>query len=216
MEQVHIIYFFDPLCLTCFSFRNVLSALMVKYRDYHFDILAGGMVTGNRTGPLSQKSDYLLKKVEAIENTTDTRFGDAYKALVAEGTVISNSEPPSIAFNVFKSFRPDLRFHLAYSLQDLHFGLGMDPNLMKSYFNICEEFGINKFGFMDRFQDPAYKQLTWTLFKHAEAWGIKHFPTLMAESDERRLVIQQGYDSLEVLERAFLQTLENLGNEPGK
>ena len=129
---------------------------MEKYPGFLFDIQAGGMVTGNRVGPLSQKSDYLLRKVQAIENTTGTVFGEPYKSAVREGKMISNSEPPSIAFNVFKSFRPDLRFRFAHSIQDLHFRLGKDPNQMKSYFDICEEYGVNKFGFMDRFQDPSY------------------------------------------------------------
>jgi putative protein-disulfide isomerase len=207
VEGVQIIYFFDPLCLTCYSFRNVLTALMEKYPDYHFDILAGGMVTGNRVGPLSQKSDYLLKKVQAIENTTGVRFGKAYRAAVKHGKIISDSEPPSIAFNVFKSFRPDLRFQLAHSIQDRHFRLGKDPNQMKNYFDICDEYGVNKFGFMDRFQDPAYQKLTRSIFEQTEAWGVRHFPTLVAEKDAGHLVIHQGYDPVEIVEKSFLRVL---------
>jgi putative protein-disulfide isomerase len=188
---------------------------MEKYSDYPFDILAGGMVTGNRKGPLSQKSDYLLKKVQAIENTTGIRFGEAYKAAVKEGKIISDSEPPSIAFNVFKSFRPDLKFQLAHSIQDLHFRLGKDPNQMKNYFSVCEEFGVNKFGFMDRFQDPAYQQLTLSIFEQTEAWGIRHFPTLVAKNDAGQLVIHQGYDPVEVVEQSFLRVLGEAGIHPG-
>jgi len=161
------------------------------------------MVTGNRVGPLSQKSDYLLKKIKAIENTTGIQFGAAYRELLKEGAVISNSEPPSIAFNVFKSFRPDLRFQLAHSIQNLHFQMGKDLNQMKCYFDVCEQFGINKFGFMDRYQDPAYQQLTVSIFEQVKEWGIQHFPVLMLEKSEGRVRIQEGYSTFEDLDRSF-------------
>jgi putative protein-disulfide isomerase len=181
---------------------------MEKYEtEYYFDILSGGMVTGNRVGPLSQKSEYLKKKIAAIENTTGINFGDAYKKILEEGSVISNSEPPSIAFNVFKSFRPDLRFQLAHSIQDLHFQRGKDLNQLKTYFDICEEFEINKFGFMDRFQDPAFLQLTHSLFDQVKEWGAKHFPALMLERPNSREVIQVGYSSFEDLEKSFLKVV---------
>ena len=184
---------------------------MEKYSDLYFEILSGGMVTGNRVGPLSQKSDYLLKKVEAIENTTNARFGEAYKEAVKEGSIISDSEPPSIAFNVFKSFRPDLRFSLAHRVQDLLFRQGKDPNLMKSYFDICDEFGINKYGFMERFSDPVYRDLTRGIFRKAEEWGIRNFPTLMLERDGGPVVIQSGYDVLEIVDKAFLKVVGTTG-----
>jgi putative protein-disulfide isomerase len=189
---------------------------MEKYPGFLFDIQAGGMVTGNRVAPLSQKSDYLLRKVQAIENTTGTVFGEAYKAVVKEGKMISDSEPPSIAFNVFKSFRPDLRFRFAHSIQDLHFRQGKDPNQMKSYFDICEEFGVNKFGFMDRFQDPAYKQLTRDVFDQTEARGIRNFPSLVAEHEGRQYMIQQGYDAIETVEQSFLRVMKEAGIHPAR
>lgn len=182
--------------------------------DFYFDILAGGMVTGKRVGPLSLKSDYLLKKIQAIENTTEVRFGDPYKEVLREGSMISDSMPPSIAFNVLKSFRPDLRFQLARSIQQLHLLEGKDLNQMKSYFGICEQFEINKFGFMDRFQDPAYHRLTQTIFQQAKEWGVKHFPTVMAEKTSRRILIQEGYAKSDALEQSFLKVLHQEGMYP--
>ncbi len=205
MEPHKVIYFFDPLCITCFSFEPVLSKLVKKFSsDFYFDILSGGMVTGERVGPLSQKADYLKKKVAAVENTTGIKFGDAYIKVLEEGVIISDSEPPSLAFNVFKSFRPDLRFQLAHSIQRLHYRDGKDLNLMKTYFDICELFEINKFGFMDRYQDPAYKQLTLSTFQQVKERGIVHFPTLMYEKDDQFKLIAEGFEPYDKLESAFL------------
>jgi putative protein-disulfide isomerase len=217
VEEPKVIYFFDPLCVTCFSFTPVISELVEKYRGgFYFDILAGGMVTGNRVGPLSQKSDYLLKKIQAIENTTSVKFGDPFKKILKEGTVISDSDPPSIAYNVFKSFRPDLRFQIARGIQQLHFLEGKDLNLMKTYFTICELHEINKFGFMDRFQDTAYHKLTRTLFQQAVNWGVKNFPSLIIEINDQRTLIHEGYASFEKLEITFLKVVQSLGVYPDK
>ena len=211
MERHKVIYFFDPLCITCYSFETVISRLVKKFSsDFYFDILSGGMVTGNRVGPLSQKTDYLKKKIAAIENTTGVKFGDAYKNVLEEGTMVSDSEPPSIAFNVFKSFRPDLRFQLAHGIQNLHFWGGKDLNLMKTYFDICDLFEINKFGFMDRFQDPAYKQLTLSTFQQVKDWGIIHFPTISYEKEGQLKLITEGYEPYEKLEKAFLSAIDNI------
>lgn len=190
---------------------------MDKYQEgFYFDILASGMVTGNRVGPLSQKSDYLRKKIKALENTTGVLFGDPFKKVLKEGKIISDSLPPSIAFNVFKSFRPDLRFQIAHSIQQLHFRDGKDLNLMKTYFTICEQYEVNKFGFMDRFQDPAYHQLTQTFFQQVEQWGVKHYPTLMIEEDGQMTLVQEGYSPLEELEVNFLRVVQSHGIHPEK
>ncbi len=195
MKKPRIIYFFDPLCITCYSFAPVIRKIIDNYgKSIDLDLITGGMVTGNRVGPVAQKAEYLKKKIAALENTTETRFGDDYKKLIDKGAFISDSTPPSIAWVVFRSFRPDLRFEIAHDIQEAHYRDGKDLNGLRTYFDICEKHGINKHGFMERFQDPAFKKITLDLFKYARDEKVEQFPSLRLESPEGLKPVLRGYE----------------------
>jgi putative protein-disulfide isomerase len=169
------------------------------------------MVTGNRVGPVSQKADYLKKKIAAIENTTEARFGDKFKKLLDRGEYISDSLPPSIAWNVLVSFRHDIRFELAHAIQDAHYRDGWDLNNIRPYFLICETFGINKRGFMNKYQDPAYKSLTISEFKKTKKLGVENFPALMLRADDRMVLISKGYVKPDEFEKKLQEAGKSLG-----
>ncbi len=168
------------------------------------------MVTGNRVVPVSQKAGYLRKKAEAIENSHGVEFGQAFRDLLEEGNFISDSTPPSIAFNVFKSIRPEQQFELARAIQKAHYIEGKDLNNIKVYLRIAEAFPINKRAFLDRYHDPVYRKITEDSFRLTEDLGVDHFPTMMLESAEEKRVFSKGYKSLKELEASFEEIAQSV------
>lgn len=159
------------------------------------------MVTGSRIGPVSQKAQYLKKRIPDVERLTGIRFGEKFHSILNDGSYISNSEPPSIAFNVFKSIRPTQILDLGHAIQKAHYVDGEDLNRMSPYFKICEVFGINKRAFMDRYNDPLFKEQTLYFFGLAKSLGIENFPAIMLEKAGKMNLIQKGYTKYIVLEK---------------
>ena len=209
MNKQKIIYAFDPLCGWCFGFHSIINTLREEFKEYFdFDIKSGGLVIGNRICKISEKAKYLKKSMPSVERISGVKFGDKFIQLLDEGNYISSSIPPSIAFNVLKSFRPDLAFDIAHAIQKTHYIDGMDLNNIRPYFKVAEQFGINKFGFMERYEDPIYERFTLEDFDLVKGWGAHHYPAILFEKDMGVEMVSEGFVNYETLKADFLDILE--------
>lgn len=204
MNKQKIIYAFDPLCGWCLGFHKVINKLKEEFKDQlDFEIKSGGMVIGNRICKISEKAKYLKKSIPDVERITGVKFGKEFLELLDKGEYISNSIPPSIAFNVFKSFRPDIAFEIGHAIQVTHYIDGMDLNNIRAYFKVAEKFRINKFGFMERYEDPMYERFTHEEFDLVRSWGAEHYPAILVEKDKEVEMVSEGYVKYETLKEDF-------------
>ena len=201
MANREIIYIWDPLCGWCYSFSPVISKLANEFSGkISFEVVSGGLAIGERVGPVSQKAVYIKKRLPDVERISGMKFGEKYLQLLDKGTSISDSLPPSIAFNVFKSFQPGNMLKFAASIQLAYFSEGKDLNNIKTYLEIAEKFEVNKHGFMERYEDPFYKDLTEEIFRLTRTWGMEKYPSLVEKKENGISVIQKGYAKYEELE----------------
>ena len=173
-----------------------------------FEIKSGGLVIGNRICKISEKAKYLKKSLPDVERISGISFGEKFHKLLDDGKYISNSIPPSIAFNVFKSFRADLAFDIAHAIQKTHYIDGMDLNNIRPYFKVCEQFGVNKFGFMERYEDPMYERFTHEDFDLVKGWGAKNYPAVLLAKDKEIEMVSEGYVNYDALKEDFEDILK--------
>lgn len=204
MNKQKIIYAFDPLCGWCLGFHPIISRLKDEFNDkLDFEIKSGGLIIGNRICKISEKAKYLKKSMPDVERITGVKFGEKFIELLDKGEYISNSIPPSIAFNVFKSFRPDLAFDIAHSIQRLHYMDGMDLNNIRPYLAVAEKFGIHKFGFMERYEDPMYARFTEEEFDLVKSWGATHYPAILVENNKEVEMVSEGFVNYDTIKEDF-------------
>jgi putative protein-disulfide isomerase len=211
VNKQKIIYAFDPLCGWCFGFHFIINRLKDEFEDrLDFEIKSGGLIIGKRICKISEKAKYLKKSMPDVERITGVEFGEKFIQLLDEGEYISNSIPPSIAFNVFKSFRPDIAFEIAHTIQRTHYIDGMDLNNIRPYFKVAEKFGINKFGFMERYEDPMYERFTHEEFDLVKGWGAEHYPSILLEREGEVEMVAEGYVSYETLKADFIDIINDI------
>jgi putative protein-disulfide isomerase len=202
MPNQKIIYVWDPLCGWCFGFSAIIHRLRKEFeKQAGFEIISGGLATGDRVGPVSQKAAFIKKRLPDVERISGVKFGEKYIRLLDEGTTISDSLPPSIAFNVLKSFRNDLAFDIASAMQSALFTEGKNMNNIKVYLEIAERFEINKHAVMERYEDPVYRKLTEADFALTKGWGVEKYPSIILQNESGIKIIQKGYESYEVLNK---------------
>jgi putative protein-disulfide isomerase len=202
-------YISDALCGWCFAMGPQVEKLHQSYGDkLNFEVLSGGMMTGDRVGPISQMADYIKQALPRLTEITGVSMGEAYvQGILGEGTYVSNSEPPSVALAIFKEAKPEDQVKYAKAIQDLHFKEGKDLSQVEIYLPLAREAGLSEETFRDRFSDDKYRLLAQQEFAQVQAWGIQGFPAMIAQKGEELFLVARGYskaqDVEEILEKIY-------------
>jgi len=209
MKKPKIIYFFDVLCGWCYGFSPVIKKLAEKYQDdFNFEVISGGMVTGDRVQPASVMADYILKAYKQVEATTGVKFGEPYLDMLREGSRIQSSFEPSLVMTTFKQFASEKAVFFAHDLQKLNYYEGKDMNDFSNYKSTVEKYGIDWSIFKEQLKKEEMKQLTNADFEISNAYEVTGFPTVFFENENVRSPLSRGYQGLERLDDIMQQVIE--------
>lgn len=199
----YVLYVYDPLCGWCFGFDPVLQQLADKHPQLRIEVIGGGMMTGQRVGPISQMADYILGAYKQLEQTTGVKVGEPYLELLRDGTYISDSEPPCRALAAYKLLRPDDGLRFAIALQDAMFVHGKDLNAPETYANLAADFGLDAKAFLEHMDRAEAHTATRQGFAKSQALGVQGFPSVFYFDGQQYHPIAHGYTRLEQLERSL-------------
>lgn len=204
-----IIYLYDALCGWCYGFSPVIQAFYTAHRDeVDFEVLSGGMVRGERIGPIRKMAPYIKQAYKEVESTTGIQFGENFLYdILGKGEAIFSSIPPAIALSVFKSFLPTHAIAFAGRVQRAIYHDGIDPSDTEMYGLLAEDWGLNAADFSKKMQDETFHQLALEEFDLVGAFGVRGFPTVVLEHKDQYLALAQGYVPLERLAATFDRAL---------
>lgn len=192
--QEELIYGYDPLCGWCYAFRPVMEAVTEAHPDLHVRIACGGLVVGERVGPIADSRGYLLAGQEQLRQRAGVVFGDAFlNGLLAEGTHISNSEPPCRAVWVAQQIAPDRAYAFAHELPHAHYWRGLPLDEANVLGDLAAEQGIDRDAFIARWQSDEAKRETQAWFAASRAEGVTMYPTLFYRDGNDTHLIVRGY-----------------------
>ena len=128
MSEKRLVYIHDPLCVWSYGFSPVARQLFdATRRRAEWEILCGGMVLGDRVGPIGRFSEFIRQALmPRIEDTTGVRFGAAFTTGVLDpGTLVMSSFEPSRALQAVKALAAELsrKFRLPWTFLDHPSGL---------------------------------------------------------------------------------------------
>lgn len=209
-ETPTIYYAYDALCGWCYGFSEVISTFHERNRHrFHFHVLSGGMVTGDRVGPVGQVAGYIKEAYLTVENTTGVKFGEDFLATLDEGSAIFTSVPAAKAMALFRSQKPDECVPFAARLQKAVYEEGLPPAEYSTYARCAADFDMDPKAFVQNMDLDKVQQLVQEEFKTVANWGIKGFPSVIYRDGEHAYMIAKGYTPLNVLE----ETLNNVQAE---
>jgi putative protein-disulfide isomerase len=201
MMRDKIFYIYDALCGWCYGFSPVIEKLYEAYKgEIDFEVLSGGMIMGDRVGPVGKVAPYISSAYKEVENTTGVKFGDAFlNNILAPGTAILSSEKPSIALCVFKTYQPDRSVLFAGTLQRAIYYDGIEPDNINSYGKYAEKHNIDPVDFTVKMKEKTYRDMADCEFQQVAEWGIGGFPTVVYRRGEKYFLVARGYTSFEEL-----------------
>ena len=202
--QTKIYYVMDTMCGWCYSFSDVITKIQEKYKDtYDFDILPGGMWTGDNVKTMNSRlGDYIKSHNERIEELTGKHFGEGFnKNILGSTDIVLDSLPGAKALVLIQRLKKDVAFNFLKKMQEAFFVEGKDMNRLEVYTEIAETFDIPRDKFEKEFLSDALTQETFEYFNKANSMDVASFPTVVAVKDNKKIIISQGYSSFEDLDR---------------
>ena len=202
-----LIYVYDALCGWCYGFSPVMQQLHEKNsKEMDFTVLSGGMVTGERVGPIGQVAGYISEAYKTVEAHSGVQFGDGFlNGILKEGKAIFNSVPPGRALTVFKSYQPENAVAFASVLQKAIYFDGIEPENWEAYGKYAAQFGIEPRHFVLQMQQNQFEDETNAEFQQVAAWGIQGFPSVIMATPKKLYLLAQGYRSFEEMEEVIEQ-----------
>jgi len=207
-----LIYIYDALCTWCYGFSPVIEAVHSKYKDqFDFEILSGGMITGTRTGPISVVYSKFKDEYKQVEEITGIDFGEGFLHELDKGDMIMDSERPSIALSVFKSYQPKEAICFAYDLQQSIYYDGKQPNNDDLYRYHAVNFGIDPNEFIHKMHLEEFKQNAYYEFALARQLQVKNYPAAFIQTaDNHFFMIARGFANLETMELRIENVLKEI------
>lgn len=204
-----ITYYFDPLCGWCYAFSSVIDSLQQVYGDdIHFEVVPGGMVVGNKVGPVSNISKFLLNAIPGVEKMTGAKFGVPFIQNLQEGSMVFNSTPPSLAVIAFKGRQPKNQIAYAAAVQKKIYYDGGAPVDISIYSSLAREFGEDSVEFDNILKSATLQKQVQESFQRSRAAGVNGFPTVIYSSENKKEVLTRGYTDYSTIEKRLLRYLK--------
>lgn len=204
-NQVTVIYVYDALCGWCYGFSPVIQQLQQNHPDITIEVLSGGMITGDRIGPLIDVAPYIRSAYKDVENASGVKFGQPFlEELFGEAQMYMTSIPAARALAAFRILQPDgnqLRF--AARIQKAIYGEGMHPDDEDGFGNLVTEFGLDKARFLDVMRSDDAAKAADADMQRSSQMGVTGFPTVFVQHNNQLSIISRGYKDYASLEQSL-------------
>lgn len=208
-----LIYIYDALCGWCYGFSPVIKNLYLKHKDdFDFQVISGGMILGDRVGPISQMAPYIKGAYKNVEETTGVKFGDKFiNEVLEEGTMLLSSEKPSIALSVFKSYLPDQAVLFAHNIQKALNFYGLDLNENETYIDLIKPYKLPEEEFISKLDNEEYRQLAYYDVALARQLQVTGYPAAFIKTGELQFhMIAKGYADEATMELRIQNVLKDV------
>lgn len=210
-SKFSIIYVYDALCGWCYGFSPVFKQVFEKYQSkFDFEVISGGMVLGERQGPIGEVAAYIKSAYKSVEDTTGVKFGENFvNVVLEEGKLYFSSEKPSIALSVFKNYHPQKSILFAHDLQSAIYHDGIDLSKDESYAALADKHQINPQEFIKKLNYEEFKQAAYYDFALARQLQVTGYPAVLIKTGERNFyMIAKGYTDLDTIELRIQNVLK--------
>jgi putative protein-disulfide isomerase len=190
-----LIYIYDALCGWCYGFSPVMKAIAERYRNQlDIAVLSGGMITGEREGPIGVVAPYIKSAYVTVEQTTGVRFGEQFlQGVLEQGTAYFSSVKPALALATFRHHKLEQSLAFAHALHTAIYYDGIEPNETQHYGRYAASFGLDASAFVAQMLTPQTHAAIQAEFHLTAQLGISGFPTLLLQDGEQLYLLTQGY-----------------------
>lgn len=193
-KQLTLTYVYDPLCGWCYGFSPVIKKFYKKFRTkLDFEVISGGMILGDRIGPIGQVAAYIKDAYRVVEERSGVEFGKPFLAKLDEGKMIISSLPPSRALTAFKIFRHHDAILMAHEIQKSIYYQGNAPGDEQAYLKLAAKFELDVDAYQEALWSDQIAQKTEEEFKRSSQLSVQGFPTVLLSNGQEVMAVSRGF-----------------------
>ncbi|MFN3716872.1 MAG: DsbA family protein [Thiobacillus sp.] len=190
-------YFADPMCSWCWGFSPSIETLRNDYRPrLRIALVLGGLRPGETTPLDASARDDILQHWQAVQARTGQPF--RFDGALPAGFVY-DTEPACRAVIAAGALDAASVFPLFNAIQSAFYAEGRDITQAACLTALAGEIGLDTARFAGIWASGTARDRTQAHFRQARAAGVRGFPTLILQQDERLTPIAAGCDRLDTV-----------------
>lgn len=205
-----IYYIYDALCGWCYGFSPVIEKFYKQHKEeYPFEVISGGMVLGDREGPIGNIAAYIKDAYKVVEDRTGVEFGQNFLEKLEKGKMEISSYLPARAMAAYKMMKSEDQVTFAQAIQHAIYYGGKPPAEKDTYYELMDKLGISP-EFRMHFNLPASEELAIQDFQLSQQLKVQGFPSVFVEKEGTYVMISHGYVPFQQLDDNLKRGIEML------
>ena len=194
-----VVYVMDAYCGWCWGFSERMGEFEAANRDrVAFTAISGGLFTGGRTGPVS-RYPHIAEANARIAQLTGAVFGDAYRKLLDQGSIVMNSNDAAAGLAALRAQAPERAIHWAHQLQEAFYGRGLSLSEPGTIAGIAAAGGIDVDAVLRHLAEGSAHAQAEKDFALTRKLGVASYPTLLYVDGDQVHQLPATGTALEVL-----------------
>lgn len=193
---MNLIYVGDAMCSWCYGFAQPLDALLADPQDaapLRLSLVMGGLRPFTTDAIAPERADELAGHWHRVAEASGQPFAQTpHTALHLPGFVY-DTEPAARATVTVRSLFPQYVWRYFKAVQHAFYAEGRDVTQADVLADIAEWLGLPRVEFAETFASKEMRDATLQDFQQSQAWGIRGFPTLIAEHGDHLHLVGNGF-----------------------
>jgi putative protein-disulfide isomerase len=213
---MNLIYVGDAMCSWCYGFAKPLDELLADPQDaapLQLALVMGGLRPFTTEPIAPERASELAGHWHRVAEASGQPFAQApHTALHLPGFVY-DTEPAARATVTVRTLWPQHVWRYFKAVQHAFYAEArnvVDPAVLA---DIAVELSLPRAEFGKAFASQKMRDLTMQDFQQSQAWGIRGFPTLVAEHDHHLHLVGSGFMPIDTLRERLSGATSAHGHE---
>ena len=193
---MNLIYVGDPMCSWCYGFARPLDALLADPQGaapLQLALVLGGLRPFTTEPMAAARATELAGHWRHVEEASGQPFASLPHAAVNTPGFVYDTEPASRAVVTVRTLWPQHVWRYFKAVQQAFYAEARNVTDPAVLADVAGQFGLPRDEFAHAFASQAMRDATLADFRQSQAWGIRGFPTLLAERNAHLHLVGSGY-----------------------
>jgi putative protein-disulfide isomerase len=207
---MNLIYVADPMCSWCYGFAKPMEALLADARvaaPLQLALVMGGLRPYTAEPIAPRMAEEIFGHWSHVHDATRQPFAQAPHTALHESGFVYDTEPASRATVTVRTRWPRHVWRYFKAVQHAFYAEGRNVVRTDVLASLAEQQGLPRSEFEAAFESMPMRDATRADFAQSQAWGIRGFPTLLAQFEDRLQVVTRGYVPIETLRERLAASL---------
>jgi putative protein-disulfide isomerase len=193
---MNLIYVGDAMCSWCYGFAKPLDELLADPQDsapLQMALVMGGLRPFTTEPIAPERADELAGHWHRVADASGQPFAQAPHTALHRPGFVYDTEPAARATVTVRSLWPQQVWRYFKAVQHAFYAEGrnvVDPGVLA---DVAGELDLPRTEFGKAFASQKMRDATLQDFQQSQAWGIRGFPTLVAEHGGRLQLVGSGF-----------------------